>query len=68
MNLERIYGSHRDFSGLSVRCDSTWLLPKILRGVDIRTLGDGNPGTTNVKRESGGLSIVLCKLHFCQYS
>jgi acyl-phosphate glycerol 3-phosphate acyltransferase len=35
-----------------------YLLPLWMKNVDIRTLGDGNPGTINVKR-SIGLSLAL---------
>lgn len=35
-----------------------YIIPRWMRNVDIRTLGDGNPGTTNVKRTIG-LKIAI---------
>jgi len=35
-----------------------YFIPKWIKGVDIRTLGDGNPGTTNAKR-TVGLDIAI---------
>lgn len=35
-----------------------YFIPKWTKGVDIRTLGDGNPGTTNAKR-TVGLDIAI---------
>jgi len=41
-----------------------YFMTKFLTGSDIRTLGDGNPGTTNVKREVGLFAAVITA--FCR--
>ncbi len=40
-----------------------YLIPKWTKGIDIRTLGDGNPGTTNVKRTLGFNIAILTGLY-----
>ncbi|MBC7319056.1 glycerol-3-phosphate acyltransferase [bacterium] len=42
-----------------------YLIPKWEDGIDIRTLGDGNPGTTNVKRTLGFHMAILTGLYDC---
>jgi len=40
-----------------------YLIPKWTKGIDIRNLGDGNPGTTNVKRTLGFNIAILTGLY-----
>ncbi|MGC8970647.1 MAG: glycerol-3-phosphate acyltransferase [bacterium] len=40
-----------------------YLIPKWTKGIDIRTLGDGNPGTTNVKRSLGFNTAILTGIY-----
>lgn len=42
-----------------------YLIPKWENGIDIRTLGDGNPGTTNVKRTLGFHMAIITGLYDC---
>ncbi|MCX7795118.1 MAG: glycerol-3-phosphate acyltransferase [bacterium] len=42
-----------------------YLIPRWEKGIDIRTLGDGNPGTTNVKRTLGFHIAILTGLYDC---
>lgn len=42
-----------------------YLIPKWEDEIDIRTLGDGNPGTTNVKRTLGFRMAILTGLYDC---
>lgn len=40
-----------------------YIVPKWTRGIDVRTLGDGNPGTTNVKRSVGFKAAIVTGLY-----
>jgi glycerol-3-phosphate acyltransferase PlsY len=53
------------FSYLCGAIPFAYILPKISKNIDIRTVGSGNPGTTNVFRAAGvkiGIIVFLCDI------